>query len=169
MMLNKRKKLITDSILLSISYLLLIFLWSSALQAILIPYDGLNMEMRPNSGTLRTINDFFEQRSYLLAIPIFLLVIGNIGLVLHRIHKRKMKVDYVLQHTYVTNFLFFFFKLFILTILAMFDIPHSLESVSPYRALDEIYLLVFIHVAFIFLLFVVHHKNITFHKKKLPI
>lgn len=169
MISNKRKKLITDGILLAISYGFLVFLWSTTLRALLVPYDGMPLENRPPSGTMRTLNDYFEHKDSLLFILLALLVIGNVCLVLHRIHKRKMQTDYVLQHTYVTNFLFFFFKVFVLIILASLDIPRSIESVSASRALYELYVLIFVHLAFIFLLFVVHHKNITFHKKKLPL
>ncbi len=163
MMWNKHKKHILDILLLGVSYLSLFWFWSLIVSSILIPYDGLTPDLR-SQGKIRIINDFFEHHHYLISLMVFIIIVANILLLLHRIHKRKMNTQYVVQHTYVTNFLFLFFKIIFLVIFS-FVIPPNPEWPTLVRPLYEIYIHVLMHVVFVFLLFLFHHKNITFGKK----
>ena len=163
MMLNKNKKHILDIALVVVSYLFLFSFWSVILTGILMPYDGVPTDLRPQ-GNFRIVNDFFEHHDFLVSLIVLIVIATNIMLLLHRIHKRKMNTQYVLQHTYVTNFLFLFLKIIFLLLIS-FIIPPNVQWPLITRPLYEVFLHLFIHFGFIMILFLFHHKNITFGKK----
>ncbi len=167
MMWNKQKKHIVDILLLAVSYIFLFWFWSLIVGSILIPYDGIPRDLRPQ-GNIRLINDFFESHDYLISIGVFAIVVANILLLLHRIHKRKMNPAYVLQHTYVTNFVFLFLKIIFLFTLSSIIPPNPEWYLIP-RPLYEVFLHLFTHICLIVILFLFHHKNITFGKKHISL
>lgn len=165
-MKSNKKKLYTDICLLLLSYGILSLVWFNAVVTIFLPYSNTAVDERPNQGILLSFQNYFQKNETSLIGVVLLLLGSSLFLLWHRIAKRKESLDHVLQHTYVSNYGYIFLKTFFLFFVTLLPTGNTIASMP---VLFEIYATILVHLTLIFLLFLVHHKNIIFEKKYLTI
>jgi hypothetical protein len=162
MLLNTHKKCINKIInifLFLTSYLGIFIIWSSIINALLVPWDAILPQNRPPLGSIaRTINDYFEISHFGSYIPYIILFGISLCILLLRIRKKGLKkIFQIVEHTALSHFLYIGL---IIPLFVIYSWLKPIESEVGYNPLAII-----LHLAGISILFYVQYTNYTLQKK----